>query len=294
VYLYSNKATTSSIQPPYAKITANTATQLTFSPATTAPTAGQLYQIVPNEAAAAVDAQLSGATFQDGHDLGAAATYFGGNAAGYYEYAITWDPGVNGSTTKQYLRVGNHSSAVCTSCHDAHALAIPTTFACGVGCHTPHANTGADQTMAGLRLKGLRWYMGGTDQGVYQNYVQMKAFLYTAIQRYSLAKGNVGAGTAVICFNEAAGGDRFFLGSAEGHSDGTCPTTTPWGAAGSNTAYTPRLLRAVYNYRLLVQDPGAWVHNPRYVTEIMYDAIRDLNMGILPASQINMTGWTRP
>jgi hypothetical protein len=290
VYLYNNKGAVSSIQPPYAKITANTATSLTFATASASVVAGQFYQIVPNEAA--VDGQLSGAAFQDGHNLVAAATFFGGNAAGYYEYAITWDPLPTGSATKTYLRLGSHSGAVCTNCHDAHGLAIPTTFTCGFGCHATHAGT-SDQTMAGLRLKTGRWYMSGTDQGVYQNFLQMRALLYTAIQRYSLAKGNVGAGTAVICFNDGAGGDSFFLGTAEGQSDGGCSTLL-WGKPGSNTAYTPRLLRAVYDYRLLVQDPGAWAHNPRYATEIMYDAIRDLNMGIQPASQINMTGWLRP
>jgi hypothetical protein len=139
--------------------------------------------------------------------------------------------------------------------------------------------------------------MGGTDQGVYQNYVQMMAKLYTAIQRYSLAKGNVGAGAKVICFNQpGASGENFFVGTAEGQTGATCQTTTAWGAAGSNTAYTPRLLRAVHNYKMLVQDPGAWAHNPRYITEVMYDAIRDLNMALPvgPTGQIDMTGWTRP
>jgi hypothetical protein len=293
VYFYNNKGLFSSTQPSYARITASTPTSLTFA-GTIAPSAGQLYEIIPNEAAEAVDAQLSGASYQDPHDLGAAATFFGGNAAGYYEYPVTWDPSPGASTTKTYLRLGSHSSATCTSCHDAHALAIPTTFVCGNGCHNPHLNTTGDQTMAGLRLKTGRWYIdNGADQGVYQNYVQMMAKLYTAIQRYSLAKGNVSAGTAVICFTQP-GSENFVVGSAEGQIDGTCPTTTPWGAANSSTAYTPRLLRAVHNYKMLAQDPGAWAHNPRYVTQIMYDAIRDLNMGIAAASQINMTGWTRP
>jgi hypothetical protein len=291
-YVYFYRTVGSSILPTYAKITANTATQLTFGATPPAPTAGMLYQIIPNEAAAALDAQLVGATYQSPHELGAAATFIGADAAGYYQYPVTYDPTPK---TSPYKNQASHSPYICTDCHDAHALAIPSTFDCSAqSCHNIHAGT-SDQTMAGLKLKTGRWYLGGTDQGAYQNYVQMKGYLYTAIQQYALAKGNVGAGTNVICFNESDPSHLdFFVGTAVGQNDGTCPSSTPWGQAGSNTAYTPRLLRAVYNYKFLVQDPGAWAHNPKYVTDIMYDAIRDLNMGIPVANQINMTGWTRP
>jgi hypothetical protein len=300
VYLYNNKGSLGgTTQPAYGKIVANTTNTLTFSPATSAAVAaGQFYQIIPNEVAATLDAQLAGATYYSPHELGAAATYYGANAAGYYEYPVTWDPSPL-ATTKQYLRLGGHATnnAPCTSCHDAHALAIPTTFDCSAqACHKTHSSTPPlpNQQMGSLKARTGFWYMGGTDQGVYQNYVQMMAKLYTAIQQYSLANGNVGAGTKVICFNQSAASHQdFFVGTAVGQSDGACSTTV-WGAGGSNTAYTPRLLRAVYNYKFLVQDPGAWAHNPKYVTEVMYDAIRDLNMGIPAGSQIVMTGWTRP
>lgn len=293
VYFYNNHGAVSA-PAPYARITGNGATSLSFVATPTAPVAGQFYLILPNEAPAVLDTQLSGATFQNPHYLGAAATIFGANAAGYYEYPVTYD---TVPATRPYLRNGNHAtSQACIECHEAHVLEIPSTFNCSTtGCH--HTHSGAtDQTAAGLRLKTGRWYMdGSTDQGVYQNYLQMMAKLYTAIQRYSLAKGNTSGGTSVICFNEpGASGQYFFVGSAEGEAGTSCPTTTTWGAAGSSTAFTPRLVRATYNYKFLAQDPGAWAHNPRYVAEIMYDAIRDLNQGLAPAAQIDMTGWVRP
>jgi hypothetical protein len=296
-YVYFYRTVDGSTQPTYAKITGNTAglpNSLTFALMPGAPPvgAGKYYQILPNEVAAALDAQLVGASYQNPHDLGAAATFLGADAAGYYQYPLTYE---TTPKTNPYKNQAAHAGFLCTDCHDAHALAIPSTLDCSaLSCHHGHAGT-SDQTMNGLKGKSGLWYMGGTDQGVYANYTQMMAKLYTAIQQYSLAKGNVGAGTSVICFNQSdASHLDFFVGTGLGQTDGTCPSSTPWGQAGSNTAYTPRLLRAVYNYKFLVQDPGAWAHNPKYITDVMYDAIKDLNQGIPVASQINTTGWTRP
>jgi hypothetical protein len=42
------------------------------------------------------------------------------------------------------------------------------------------------------------------------------------------------------------------------------------------TAWTPRLLKAAYNYQYSVKDPGAFAHNPKYVIQFLYDSIKDV------------------
>ncbi|MCB1404024.1 MAG: polyheme membrane-associated cytochrome C, partial [Rhodobacteraceae bacterium] len=55
-------------------------------------------------------------------------------------------------------------------------------------------------------------------------------------------------------------------------------------------SWTPRLLRAAYNYQFLAKDPGAFAHNPRYATQITYDSLEDLSQKV----DIDMGGMTRP
>ena len=42
-------------------------------------------------------------------------------------------------------------------------------------------------------------------------------------------------------------------------------------------AWTPRLLKAAYNYQVASKDPGKMAHNAKYVIQLMYDSIKDLN-----------------
>ena len=50
--------------------------------------------------------------------------------------------------------------------------------------------------------------------------------------------------------------------------------------------WTPRLLRAAYNYQWVQKDPGAFAHNFYYIQQILYDSLKDLNPG-------GVTGMTR-
>jgi len=51
-------------------------------------------------------------------------------------------------------------------------------------------------------------------------------------------------------------------------------------------AFTPRLLQATYNYHYVVKDPGAYVHNGKYVIQVLYDSLEDLGA--------DTTGMVRP
>jgi hypothetical protein len=43
-------------------------------------------------------------------------------------------------------------------------------------------------------------------------------------------------------------------------------------------AWTPRSLRAAYNWKLVTADPGNYAHNPPYMLELLYDSIEDLSV----------------
>ena len=51
-------------------------------------------------------------------------------------------------------------------------------------------------------------------------------------------------------------------------------------------SFTPRLLRATYNYQYVQKDPGVFVHNPKYVFQFLIDSIADLGGDV--------SGYTRP
>jgi len=42
-------------------------------------------------------------------------------------------------------------------------------------------------------------------------------------------------------------------------------------------SWTARLLKAAYNYQVSVKDPGAFAHNAKYIIQLLFDSISDLN-----------------
>jgi hypothetical protein len=56
------------------------------------------------------------------------------------------------------------------------------------------------------------------------------------------------------------------------------------------SSWTPRLVRATYNYQFIEKDPGSFAHNPQYCAQILYDSVADLGQKVT----VNMAGWTRP
>ena len=49
------------------------------------------------------------------------------------------------------------------------------------------------------------------------------------------------------------------------------------GKAVGYNAWTPRMLRAAFNWKLITADPGVYAHNPYYALELLYDSIEDLS-----------------
>jgi predicted CXXCH cytochrome family protein len=52
-------------------------------------------------------------------------------------------------------------------------------------------------------------------------------------------------------------------------------------AANAFKGWTARLLRATYNFQLATKDPGAFAHNAKYIIELLYDSIQDVNQVLI-------------
>ena len=47
-------------------------------------------------------------------------------------------------------------------------------------------------------------------------------------------------------------------------------------SANAFKSFTPRLQRAAFNYMFSVKDPAGYVHNGKYVLQLIFDAVADL------------------
>ena len=58
-------------------------------------------------------------------------------------------------------------------------------------------------------------------------------------------------------------------------------------AANHYQSWTPRLLRAAYNYQYVSKDPGAFVRNPHYILQVLYDSLEDLGAEVSAVSRFD-------
>ena len=147
-----------------------------------------------------------------------------------------------------------HPLNKCQDCHDVHALQ-PKVEACA-GCHQT-------EDVETIRMNAPDYDGDGdTDEGVKGELDTLAEALYAQIQVYAEGTGNP------IEYN--AGAYPYFFGAdGEGYA-----------------AWTPKLLKAAYNYQYYQKDPGAFVHNPKFVAQFLIDSIEDLGGDV--------SAYTRP
>jgi hypothetical protein len=228
---------------------------------------------LPSNAAVGADQQLvaSNATVR-AHYLPAAATMYGKEVGNWSQYS-----GMN------YTGRNPHGGkAQCTFCHDAHDGTLPAdgTGALQVGgkCGVCHfEGTARITTMA--KLEEVRQYGfegdidgNGAAESLQVEIAGLQATLYTAIQTYA----DKVVGTKICNIIPAAGttnpDNKLYVW------DGSTPCATTMTAYNK---YTPRLLKAAYNFLMSQNDFGSWAHNPRYAIEVLFDTITDLNAGLV-------------
>jgi hypothetical protein len=94
---------------------------------------------------------------------------------------------------------------------------------------------------------------GDTTEGVYYEIEGLQEQLYAAIQTYAADTAG-----AEITYDSASYPYWFT-------------------AAGENYVnWTPRLLKAAYNYQMAYKDPGKFAHGGKYAIQLLYDSIDDL------------------
>jgi hypothetical protein len=107
----------------------------------------------------------------------------------------------------------------------------------------------------------------------------MQEQVYRAMQAYASQV----AGTPLVYVNRFP----YFLADANGNGQADEDEINP---GNRYAAWTPRLLRAGYNYHFSLQDRGNYAHNGRYVLQLLYDSLDDLGARV----SVDMEGPLRP
>jgi hypothetical protein len=161
----------------------------------------------------------------------------------------------------------------CIACHDAH-----TTSVAAEGCLTCHRGV---EEVRDIRMRPADFDGDGDNSaGIHAEIAGLHARLYAAIQTYAAEI----AGTPI---GYASGGFPYFFIDTDG--DGTIAESE---AVFPNryASWTPRLLKAAYNYQVVAKDPGGYTHNPAYLLQLLYDSLDSLSDRV----PVEMGRLTRP
>jgi len=198
--------------------------------------------------------------FVNSHSI-SGATSFGTEAQGAYEYA--------GKTYQgRFVRGGDFFT--CIRCHDQHTLKVK------VGtCSECHTFAGED--VKNIRVNTTDFAGDGKlQEGVAFEIQFIHEKLYLAIQAYARTVARV-----PIVYDPQTNPYFFIDTNSNGKVD---PNETT--SANKYNAWTPRLLRAAYNYNYVSKDLGAFAHNSTYTLQILYDSLADVGGDV--------SGMTRP
>jgi len=206
----------------------------------------------------------SRARFRNVHYFAAGASLFGDQAQGAYQYE-----------GKKYVGKFAHTAGfdTCTGCHNPHELELRFDK-----CTTCHAGVTSPKD---IRMNP-KDFDGDKDvkEGISAEVMALEAKLYTALVDYSKTITK----TAIV-YNAAAYPYFFKDTNGDGKADEKEAV-----AANSWSDWTPRLLRAAYNYQYVQKDPGVYAHNAKYALQILYDTLEDLGKKV----KVDMTGVVRP
>jgi hypothetical protein len=199
------------------------------------------------------------------HYAASAATMFGGSVRGGYQY--------DGKTyAEKFAHVPDFNS--CTTCHDPHTTKVVAVDQC-VACHKGAETISAIRTTP-ADIDGD----GDAQEGISAEIATLHQKLGGAIMLYA----NDVVGKPVVYDAHAY---PYFFNDLNGNGQAD-PDEAKF--PNSYKSWTPRLLRAAYNYQFLAKEPGAYAHNPRYAIQLAYDSLEDLSS----KAPVDMAGMTRP
>ena len=210
------------------------------------------------------DAVVGDLRFINVHYAPSASTQMGSTVRGGFEYA-----------GKSYKGRFDHvpGFATCTDCHNPHSLQVEIE-AC-TSCHK-----GAE-AFAAIRVSPLDFDGDGdTAEGIADPIATLHGRLGAAMQVYSESV----TGTAIVY--APASYPYFFI---DGDGDGMASDIE---AVYPNRyqSWTPRLLKAAYNYQLVAKEPAIFAHNPHYALQLLYDSLESLSQTV----EVDLSGVLRP
>ena len=201
--------------------------------------------------------------FINPHYAVAAATWLGGYGGGGYQY-----PG------KSYSGRFFHARPVasCVSCHDPHSLQVAEET-----CLTCHEQPRPrDIRISRQSHDGS----GDLSRGIHADITANAARLHGLLGDYAAQI----AGKPLVY-----DGQRHPYFFADANGDGRADQVE--GRPLPYDAWTPRLLKAAYNWKFVASDPGIFAHNPHYALELLYDSAEDLATAL--GRDIAQTGMRR-
>jgi hypothetical protein len=200
------------------------------------------------------------------HYFAAAGTLFGSETHAGFEYE-----------GKAYQMRNIHVEGVneCIDCHNQHTLELRVETC--TECH-------GDGDPKDYRMQGsLADYDGdgSAEEGISSEIDTLREMLMTAMQSYATEKAG-----AALAYTPSV--YPYFVIDTNG--DGQAGDDEA-NAGNRYASWTPRLLKAAYNYQVATKDPGAFAHNPKYIIALLYDSIEDLNSAI--SSPVDLSAASR-
>lgn len=190
------------------------------------------------------------------HYYAAAVTLYGNQVHGGYEY--------DGMT---YDAKNNHVPEfdTCVECHDPHTTQVRVSQ-----CAECHAGKTTVESLRTIRMQSSSSDYdgdGNVTEGMDAELKGLQTILMDTIEAYAknvVETGLVYSETAYPYWFTDADGDGQIDKDAEGKNV-------------SFTTFTPRLLKAAYNYQLSLKDPGAFAHGNKYIVQLLHDSIQDVS-----------------
>jgi len=165
---------------------------------------------------------------------------------------------------------------LCTDCHNAHSLEI-TPSECAA-CHPVVSDLG---DLRSVRDEDTPDFDGDGDttEGVHGEITTIHEKLYGAIQKYASEV----AGQPILY------ADQFPYWFIDTNGNGKADEGEV-AFPNQYASWTPRLVKATYNYHLVVEDPGGFMHNADYLIQLMVDTLNDLANAV----SVDLGSLTRP
>lgn len=217
-----------------------------------------------------VDATSEDLGFINIHYYAAAATLYGTATKGGYEY-----------DGKSYDFKNDHVEGynTCVGCHNQHTLELRIEE-----CAACHTGVTSVEDVREIRMAGSeKDYDGDGDieEGIASEIDGLREMLYTAFQAYAAEV----AGSPIVY--ESASYPYFFIDTNENGEADEDETAVP----NAYASWTPRMVKAAYNYQVSTKDPGAFAHGGKYIIQLLYDSIEDLNGAL--STPVDLTNANR-